>query len=107
LKAKRDAVFEGLTKHLGNVCTWSEPVGGLFIWVGLPDDVDLDRLFELGAERNVQFARGARFHVRGEDVKNIRLAFGHPTVEEIEEGTRLLAECIRDARRAPASASAS
>lgn len=107
LKEKRDAVLNGLAEHLGNICTWSEPVGGLFIWVGLPDDVDLDRLFELAADKKVGFARGARFHVRGEDVQNIRLAFGHPKLDEIHEGMRLLAECIRDARRAPTSASAS
>ena len=104
LKEKRDAVFAGLQESAGDICSWSRPVGGLFIWVRLPDDIDLDRLQELAGERGVRFARGSGFHVRGEDVPNIRLAFGHPPLDSIREGIPLLGECIRAARRSEAVA---
>ena len=104
LKQKRDAVLAGLQESVGDICTWSRPVGGLFVWVGLPGDLDLDRLQELADERGVRFARGRGFHVRGEDVPNIRLAFGQPPVDSIREGILRLGECIRAARRSEAVA---
>lgn len=104
LKEKRDAVLAGLQEHLSDVCTWSRPVGGLFIWVRLPDDIDLDQLLTLTAARGIRCARGRSFHVRDEDVPNIRLAFGQPTVAAIHEGMPQLAECVRAARTAAAAA---
>jgi 2-aminoadipate transaminase len=98
LKEKRDAVFSGLQESVGDICTWSRPVGGLFIWVHLPEDVDLDRLLELTAEAGVRCARGRSFHIHSEDVQNIRLAFGQPTVAAIRAGIPVLGECIRAAR---------
>ena len=101
LKEKRDAVFTGLEQSVGDICTWSRPVGGLFIWVEFPDDVDRDKLMALCAERNIVVARGQGFHIHREDVPAIRLAFGYAALEDIQEGVPLLGECIQMAR-APA-----
>jgi len=104
LKEKRDAVFAALEASVGGLCTWSRPVGGLFIWVGLPADVDRQRLADLAAERHIRYARGAAFHVAGADVPNLRLAFGHCSLDDIREGVPLLGECIRAARSGAAAA---
>ena len=98
LKEKRDAVFAGLEQSVGDICSWSRPVGGLFIWVEFPDDVDRDKLMALCAERNIMVARGQGFHIHREDVPAIRLAFGYAALEEIKEGVPLLGECIHMAR---------
>ena len=98
LKEKRDSLLTGLAGSVGDICTWSRPAGGLFVWVTLPDDVDLDRLLTLTAERGVRCARGRSFHIHGTDVSNIRLAFGQPTVAAIRGGIPVLGECIREAR---------
>ena len=98
LKEKRDSLLTGLAESVGDICTWSRPAGGLFVWVTLPDDVDLDRLLTLTAERGVRCARGRSFHIHGTDVSNIRLAFGQPTVAAIRGGIPVLGECIREAR---------
>ena len=98
LKEKRDAVFTGLEQSVGDICTWSRPVGGLFIWVEFPDDVDRDKLMALCAERNIMVARGQGFHIHREDVPAIRLAFGYAALEDIQEGVPLLGECIHMAR---------
>jgi 2-aminoadipate transaminase len=98
LKVKRDAMLAGLETHLGNLCSFSHPVGGLFIWVRLPDDVDPGRLQEVAAERDVSFAHGSNFHIRGDAGPYIRLAFGFPTVAEIETGMARLGDSVRAAR---------
>ena len=98
LKEKRDAVFAGLEAGAGDLCKWSRPVGGMFLWIEFPEEVDRDRLMALCAERGIVVARGQGFHIRREDVPAIRLAFGFASLEAIREGVPLLAECIHEAR---------
>ena len=98
LKEKRDAVIAALQEGVGDICTVSNPPGGLFIWVGLPEDVDRDRLAELAKERGVLYARGASFHINHEDIPFLRLAFGYPSLDDIHKGIPLLSQCIREAR---------
>ena len=98
LKAKRDAMLAALDDHLGNLCSWSRPVGGLFIWVRVPEEIDLARLQEISAARGVGFALGSAFHIHADAGPYLRLAFGFPPVEEIRAGIRVLGECIREAR---------
>ena len=98
LREKRDAVFAGLAASVGDICTWSRPVGGLFIWVGFPADVDRKKLAGLAAEKGIIYAQGSSFHIRGEDIPYLRLAFGYSSLDDIHEGIPLLGECIRAAR---------
>ncbi|MEO2173244.1 MAG: PLP-dependent aminotransferase family protein, partial [bacterium] len=44
LMHKRDLVSAGLKEHLSDICVWSNPVGGLFMWVRLPEDIDMQKL---------------------------------------------------------------
>tara|TARA_B100000676_G_scaffold104275_1_gene104065 strand:+ start:8884 stop:10008 length:1125 start_codon:yes stop_codon:yes gene_type:complete len=98
LKVKRDAMVSGLRRHLGNECRISNPPGGLFIWVKLPDDVDPGRLIEVGNEHGVDVAHGSSFHIHNNAGPYVRLAFGYPTVAEIEGGTQRLGEALRRVR---------
>ena len=98
LKEKRDAMLNALEAELGNLCSWSHPPGGLFIWVQLPDDVDREKLAGLAAEREVSFAHGWDFHIHAGGGPFIRLAFGWAKVDDIREGIARLARCIEQAR---------
>ncbi|MBT4100066.1 MAG: PLP-dependent aminotransferase family protein [Gemmatimonadetes bacterium] len=97
LKQKRDAVFAGLEQNVKDICTWSHPVGGLFIWVHLPHDIDHSRLRQLADAARVRYAAGSAFHIDGLALPNLRLAFGYPPLEAIHEGVPILADCIRQA----------
>ncbi len=98
LKEKRDRTLQGLSEHLGDLCLWSEPVGGLFIWVRLPDDVDRKHLWNLSQQAGVAFLPGVSFHYQKRNVPYLRLAFGHLTLEQISAGLPILADCVRRAR---------
>lgn len=98
LKVKRDLVLSGLDSQLSDLCTWSRPVGGLFVWLRLPEDVDRAALYQRARERGVAYLPGRSFHVESHDVPYLRLAFGHLTREQIEDGIPLLAQCIRESR---------
>jgi 2-aminoadipate transaminase len=103
LKQKRDLLIGGLQDTLDDICVWSTPVGGLFMWLRMPDDVDMGKLIAAAGERNVFFMPGAVFHVQNEPVPYIRLAFGHVPDDLIEEGIPILARCIKESRTSNAA----
>jgi 2-aminoadipate transaminase len=98
LKAKRDLTLQGLEAELGDICVWSEPVGGLFIWVRLPEDVDTKALRPMALEQGLNYLPGQSFHYQRAHVPYLRLAFGHLTMEQISEGLPVLARCIKSCR---------
>ena len=98
LKEKRDLTLKGLENELGDICVWSEPVGGLFIWVRLPEDVDRPALLDTARAAGVNFLPGQSFHFQSKDVPYLRMAFGHLTLEQIDQGLPILARCIRRCR---------
>jgi len=98
LKHKRDLVVAGLKETADDICVWSNPVGGLFMWVRMPDDIDMAKLISLANEKGVYFAPGSSFHVEAKNVPYIRLAFGHVPDELIQQGIPILAQCIKESR---------
>ncbi|MFU8816745.1 MAG: PLP-dependent aminotransferase family protein [Pseudomonadales bacterium] len=98
LRVKRDRLLANLQEHLNDICVWSEPPGGLFVWVRLPEDVDRQRLWQICQSQQVSYLPGSAFHFAGQDVPYLRLAFGHLNQEQIDEGSARLARCIREAR---------
>ena len=98
LKEKRDLTLKGLEEELGDICVWSVPVGGLFIWVRLPEDVDRQKLMAISREQGVAYLPGQSFHYQRQDVPYLRLAFGHLTLDQISAGLPILARCIKTCR---------
>ena len=98
LKVKRDLLFDKLNEELDDICVWSKPVGGLFVWMRLPDDVDRKKLYQLSQSRGFNYLPGPAFHVETKNVPYLRLAFGHLTLEQIADGLPVLARCIRETR---------
>jgi 2-aminoadipate transaminase len=98
LLKKRDQVLKGLDTHLADLCVWSKPEGGLFIWMRLPDDVDRKELWKRTQANGFGYLPGVAFHYRNANVPYLRLAFGHLTEQQIADGIPVLARCIKESR---------
>ncbi|GAA2578078.1 PLP-dependent aminotransferase family protein [Winogradskya consettensis] len=85
---------ESLRKHIPGA-TFTEPDGGYFLWVDLPDDVDVDKLFLAGMKKGVAIVKGTDFLLEGGQ-SSVRLAFSAVTVDQIDEGVRRIAEAIAE-----------
>jgi len=96
LLPKRDALLTALAEQLGGVCSWRKPTGAMFLWVGLPEEVDREALFAVSERRGLDYGYGAAYHAGGEDVPFLRLAYACPSVDGIRQGVKLLAECLRE-----------
>jgi DNA-binding transcriptional MocR family regulator len=88
-----------LREHIPGV-RFTEPDGGYFLWVDLPDDVHVDKLFPAATERGVAIVKGSDFLLEGGH-HSVRLAYSAVTVDQIDEGVRRLAAAIEDVRTKP------
>ncbi len=98
LSGKRAVLLDAMERELGELCCWSKPRGGLFVWVRLPEDIDVERLDSLARAAGIAFLPGSAFHCSGASVPYLRLAFGHLQPAVIDDGITHLAGCIRRAR---------
>jgi 2-aminoadipate transaminase len=97
-RAKRDGMLRGLWEVLtGTDVEISKPEGGFFIWIKLPTGCRPARLAELAAAAGVQYTAGPAFYPNGGGEHFIRLAFSYESPERCYEGSRLLAQAIREA----------
>jgi 2-aminoadipate transaminase len=76
---------------------FTEPDGGYFLWVELPEDVLVDKLVPAAAERGVAVVKGSDFLLEGGE-HALRLAFSAVTADQIPEGVRRLADAIAAVR---------
>ena len=93
LKARRDAVVAALQRELPEA-KFAAPQGGYFMWVELPEAVDVAELEKAAAERDVLFVKGTDFLLEGGQ-NTLRLAYSGVTPEQIDEGITKLAEAVR------------
>ncbi|BBH65339.1 2-aminoadipate aminotransferase [Actinoplanes sp. OR16] len=87
---------ESIRKHIPGA-TFTEPDGGYFLWVDLPADVDVDKLFPAAMKKGVAVVKGSDFLLEG-GKNSLRLAYSAVTVDQIDEGVRRIAEAIEEVR---------
>lgn len=91
---RRDALWASLDKHFPSGSSWTEPAGGLAVWVHLPAGVDAEMLLAQAQLQNIHFTPGARFYASGARANTLRLAFTMVTAAQIEEGMKRLGKLI-------------
>lgn len=95
---KRDAMLRGLREGLDGVdVAISQPEGGFFLWLTLPENVDPGRVAELAAKAHVHYLPGPAFYPGGEGKEFIRLAYSYESPERCYEGAKALGAAIRQA----------
>lgn len=93
---KRDAMLAALKKYMPQGVKWTEPEGGLFLWVTVPEYIDCTKtLFPIAIEKNVAYVIGSAFFPDNSGHNTMRLNFSFASFEEIDEGIKRLAEAIK------------
>jgi DNA-binding transcriptional MocR family regulator len=96
LSERARALAHAIRRHIPGA-TFTEPDGGYFLWVDLPQDVDVDKLFPVAASKGVAVVKGTDFVLDG-GRHSLRLAFSAVGVDQIDEGVRRLAAAIDEVR---------
>jgi 2-aminoadipate transaminase len=91
---RRDAMLASLRRHMPEGCGWTEPEGGLFLWVRLPERIDAAKLLAVCISQKVAFVPGEPFWT-GTPMRNtLRLNFSNASEERIEEGISRLGRAV-------------
>ncbi|EDX87626.1 aminotransferase, classes I and II superfamily [Synechococcus sp. PCC 7335] len=90
---RRDYMIDALIRHFPLSVTWTVPDGGTFLWIQLPNRIDLELLCRAAAERKVLVGSGAAFFPKEQGYPALRLNFSLPS-EETERGVRILGEIL-------------
>jgi len=91
LRARRDAMLEALERDVAGRARWSQPEGGYFLWLELPDGTDATELLGRAKAAGVTFVPGPDF---GGEPNSARLAFSFASPAEIDEGVSRLAALV-------------
>jgi 2-aminoadipate transaminase len=89
-RTRRNAMVEALRKYFPASVHWTQPQGGLFLWVTLPESVDATLILQQAIAGKVAFVPGSAFFADGSGHNTLRLNFSNATPERIEEGMRRL-----------------
>jgi 2-aminoadipate transaminase len=102
LAERVDALTAALERELPEA-RFTAPDGGYFMWVELPEEIDVDQLFDEAKARGVAFVKGTDFLLEG-GRNTLRLAYAGVTSDEIEEGVKRLASAVRAIEASSAAA---
>ena len=93
--ARRDKMLSELKKNMPEGVSWTEPEGGMFIWLTLPKGIDGAEMLAKSLEtEKVAFVPGQAFFADGSGANTIRLSFSCATDPMIEEGMARLGRLI-------------
>ena len=96
-REKRDLMLSCLEAKLPDEVTFSRPQGGLFVWMDLPEGSDGKDLAAMTVKQKVSIVPGNCFMVDDTKVsRGVRLNFSMPSKAQIEQGTDILAACVRE-----------
>ncbi|MCX6558868.1 MAG: PLP-dependent aminotransferase family protein [Candidatus Aminicenantes bacterium] len=95
-REKRDFMLSMLAKYMPKLpgLKWTQPHGGLFLWVTLPESIDAGEMFHAAIEKQVAYVVGSAFYPDGGGHNSFRMNFSYSSKAEIEEGVKRLGEVI-------------
>ena len=88
LKRKLDVLTESVAAEFGTAAEFEAPVGGIFLWIKLPESVDTLKLFQAAAKEGVAINPGVEWATDADYGRNrLRLCFANPSESTIREGS--------------------
>jgi len=96
---KQKAMLEALKQHFPAEYRWSEPEGGMFIWVEGPEGMDVEAYYKKAVERNVAYVPGKFFFTEpGAGLETMRLNFTMSSESVLTKAIATLAEVLKTPR---------
>ncbi|MCK5685039.1 PLP-dependent aminotransferase family protein [bacterium] len=96
-KTRRDLMLKMIEEHFPKEITYTHPLGGLFLWLQLPEHVNTKDLLDKAVEKKVAFVPGFAFYPNGGGDNCLRLNFSNANEENIVEGMKRLAVVLKEA----------
>jgi 2-aminoadipate transaminase len=95
-RERRDTMLAALEQYFPADVTWTRPQGGLFVWLTFPAHMNTADILKAAVEQKVAFVPGESFHADGGGQNTARLNFSNAAPDQIEEGVKRLARCLKN-----------
>lgn len=93
---RRDHMLKALTAYMPKDVQWTQPEGGMFIWLTLPAHINGAELLAKSLQSTrVAFVPGQAFFADGSGANTIRLNFSLASGEMIDEGIKRLGHLLK------------
>ncbi len=90
------AMLSALEHEMPDGVTWTEPEGGMFVWLTLPKGMDAGALLEKAIKQEkMAFVPGQAFFADGSGSNTLRLSFSNSNEAQIEDGITRLGRVLR------------
>ncbi len=96
-KERRDVMLEMMDEMFPREVHWTRPLGGMFLWGILPEDMDSSEVLKKAIERKVAFVPGESFHPNGGGKNTMRINFSYSNPDNIREGITRLGKVLKEA----------
>jgi len=97
LGKKCDAMTAALGENFGGTgARWSNPGGGCYVWLTMPEKVNLTKMQSICFDRGVGYISGSSFSPEGLGHNCARLCFAYESPEKNQEGINLLGEILHE-----------
>jgi 2-aminoadipate transaminase len=96
-KKRRDLMMDLIDELFPSEVHYVRPEGGLFLWVTVPEALDMEELLPAAVENKVAYVPGAPFHTDGKGKNTIRMNFSNASEEGIRLGMQRLSEVLKKA----------
>ncbi|HLT91919.1 MAG TPA: PLP-dependent aminotransferase family protein [Woeseiaceae bacterium] len=94
LRCNAERMRAAVACHFPAETRTSKPVGGAVLWLELPGGIDTEVLFERALEEGISIAPGRIFSPSNRYRNCIRLSFGHPWTDAVDDGLARLGALV-------------
>ncbi len=98
-RERRDALLDALATLLPGGTVWTEPAGGFYSWVTLPEGLDAAVMLPRAVTARVAYVPGTAFYAgpaKPAGRRSLRLSYCFPEPDRIREGVRRLAGVVEE-----------
>jgi 2-aminoadipate transaminase len=88
-----EAMQNALARHLPH-CIWTEPEGGLTLWLTLPTGIDEGEVYHTALSQGIGVTRGQVFFPQPQAEGHLRLSYGAVAPDKIEAGIGTLGRIV-------------
>ena len=92
---KKNAMISALEQYFPVGSSWTDPQGGLFVWVKVPEHIDTAAMFREAINAKVAYVVGIAFYPHRYDNCHMRLNFSAVDPEHITEGIHRLGDLLK------------
>jgi 2-aminoadipate transaminase len=96
-RSRRDAMLAALTAHMPAGVLWTQPAGGLFVWLTLPAGMDAATLLPQAVARGVAYVPGETFNVGAAAPNTLRLSFSNVEASVLQDAVARLGALFTEA----------